>query len=623
MSDFSTTIFLVDSTIDVDRFRKFDNNFKIITFDHTIHRLLLQNKIKHEVSDQYISKNDLDDILKHSMICAQWYLLPEIKEIISFKDINLGELFYIEFKDFLVSFLKRFLEIKRIFNKFPDSKFISTHSLFPIISSLSNSVEIIGKSNEQSSIYDRLDIPIKIIKKQSTISLSSANVQKIQKILEKISQILTKKNQLKLNCSTVLLIDFTTIRYKSLLQSIPNFQLNVIKYDRRTPAAWNMESYLTIQQSHCILENYSSLNDKPMILRITQNQDLFNKKIDQILMKEQLLSSFFSFDDQSFWPGIKMKFVNMCRKRFLDASKEFELAEKLFEKYQFSAILIWSEIDLLEQIIILLAKKLAIPIILLQHGLYYDSPELITKYKFYKIHPKAPDMILAWGSKFKEYLVKNGLDENKIFEMGSVFFDPIFNNTIKPALSQDYILLATDPYAFMYPHELTVEFMETYELMIKKVYEIASKHNKKLVIKTHPQKNANEEEIAKQIDPTITVIKSGDILPLIKSSSLVIVTDMSTVILEAQAMKKPVVSILLRDYCGSSEPFKSNLCQRVNINELDEWVTNVLNSHDFQNQIISKGTTFVDLYLVNQGTASKSILKFLENLNDKTRINIH
>ena len=234
--------------------------------------------------------------------------------------------------------------------------------------------------------------------------------------------------------------------------------------------------------------------------------------------------------------------------------------------------------------------------------------------------PKASDVILVWGSKSKEHIVKNVLDEKKIFEIGSTFFDPIFNHKIKPAGFQDYILLATDPHAFMHPHELTVEFMESYELLIKKVYEIASKHNKRLVIKPHPQKSANEEDIAKQIDPTIMVIKSGDILPLIKSSSLVIVTDISTVILEAQAMKKPVVSIFLRDYCGTTEPFKSNLCSRVNIDELDEWITNVINSNDFQNQVILKGTMFVDSSLVNQGTASESLLKFLECLNDKTRI---
>ena len=116
------------------------------------------------------------------------------------------------------------------------------------------------------------------------------------------------------------------------------------------------------------------------------------------------------------------------------------------------------------------------------------------------------------------------------------------------------------------------------------------------------------------------VIKSGSIIPLIKSSSLVIVTDMSTVILEAQAMKKPTVSVLLRDYYGTPEPFKSNLCQRININELDEWVTNIINSNDFRNQVVSQGTRFVDLYLTNQGTASESLLKFLESLNDKNRI---
>lgn len=616
MSD-SSKIFLLDSTINADQFLMPNNDFNIITFDYTIHRQLLHNKIKHEVSDQYISKSDLDNILNQSMICARWYMLPEIKEIISFKDINLGELFYTELKEFLISFLKRFLEIKRIFNNFPDSKFIASHSLFPIISSLSNNVEIIGKNEGQPSIHGKLDIPIKIGGKQLTLSLSSSNTQKIQKILEILSQRLIKKNKLKLNCNTVLLVDFTTIKYKSLLQAIPNFQLNVIKYDRRTPSVWNMESYWTIKQSHCILENYLSLKDKSLNLSITQNQDFFNKKIDQIITKDQLLSSFFSFDGQSFWPGIKTEFVNMCRKRFLDASKEFELAEKLLKKYHFSAVLIWAETGLLEQIIISLAKKLEIPIILLEHGLNYDSPELVTTNEFYGFPPKASDIMLVWGSTYKGYLIKYGLDENKIFEIGSTFFDPIFNNMINPAPFQDYILLATDPYALMYPHELSVEFMEKYESVIKKVYEIASKHNKKLVIKSHPQKSIDEEEIARQIDPTIMVIKSGSIIPLIKSSSLVIVTDMSTVILEAQAMKKPTVSVLLRDYYGTPEPFQSNFCQRININELDEWVTNVINSNDFRNQVVLQGNRFVDLYLTNQGIASESLLKFLESLNNK------
>lgn len=620
MSNFSTQIFLIDSTINTEQFLKSNNDSKIITFDNAIHHILLHNKIKHQVSDQYVSRSDLDDILKQSMIYARWYLLPEIKEIISFKDISLGELFYIEFQEFLVSFLKRFLEIKRIFTKFPESKFLVSHSLFPIISSLSANVELIGDVEEQLSIYNKIDVPVKIGRKQLTLTLSTSKIQKIQKILEKLSQGLIKKNQFKPNCNNILLIDFTTIKYKSLLQSIPNFQLNVIKYDRRTSAVWNIESYSIIKKSNCMLENYSTLIDKSMDLRITQNQDFCNKIIDQIMMKEQLLSSFFSFNNQSFWSGIKMEFVNMCRKRFLDASKEFELAEKLLKKYQFSAVLIWTETGLLEQIIISLAKKLKIPTILLQHGLYSDSPELITKNKFHGVIPKTSDMILVWGPKFKEYLIENGLDKNKIFEIGSTFFDPVFNNIIEPATLQDYVLLAADPYAFMYPHELTAEFMETYESMIKKVYEIASKQNKRLVIKTHPQKNTNEEEIAKQIDPTIMVIKSGDIRPLIKSSSLVIVTDMSTVILEAQAMKKPVISVFLRDYYGTPEPFKSNFCQRVNVNDLDEWITNVMTYDDFKNQVILKGTEFVDSYLVNQGTASESFLKFLENLNDKTRI---
>ncbi len=619
MDDFST-LFLADSTIDIDKFLKSKNNFKIITFDYLIHRRLDQNNIPHEVSDQYISKNDLDGILNRSMDYARWYLLPEIKDIVSFKGINFGELFYIELHEFLVSFLKRFLEIKQIFNKFSNSKFIVSHSLAPIISSLTDNVEIVGTTEEQLSIHDKLDVPIKIGSKQFTLSLSSSKVQKIQKITEKLSQGFIKKNQLKPNNNTVLLVDFTTIKFKSFLESIPNFQLNVIKYDRHTPAIWNTESYSTIKKSHCILENYSSLNDKSLTFRINKNQDLFNEKIDQIIMKDKLLSSFFSFDGTSFWTAMKIEFIKICKKRLFDASKEFELAEKLFEKYQFSTVMILAETGLLEKIIILLAKKLKIPIILLQHGLDYDSPELIRRNEFYGFPPKYSDINLVWGSISKNCMVKYGLDNHNVFEIGSLFFDPIFNNVIKSNKFENYILLATDPHALMSPHELTVEFMETYEMIIKKVYEIASKQNKKLVIKPHPQKSGNEEEIVKQIDSTITVIKSGDILPLIKSSSLVLVIDMSTVILEAQAMKKPVASIFLRDYSGMPESFKSNSCERINVNKLDEWIINIINSNNFRSEVILNGTKFIDSYFVNQGNATKSILKFLENLNNKTEI---
>ena len=96
MSNSYTNIILVDSTINADQFLKFDNNFNIISFDNTTHRILLQNKIKHEISDQYTSRNDLDNILKHSMLCARWYLLPEIKEIISFLfcEIETLKIFY-------------------------------------------------------------------------------------------------------------------------------------------------------------------------------------------------------------------------------------------------------------------------------------------------------------------------------------------------------------------------------------------------------------------------------------------------------------------------------------------------------------------------------------------------
>ena len=63
------------------------------------------------------------------------------------------------------------------------------------------------------------------------------------------------------------------------------------------------------------------------------------------------------------------------------------------------------------------------------------------------------------------------------------------------------------------------------------------------MIRPHPLKDIGEKELAQKLDPEIKVVVGGSILPLIKSSSLVVVTNNSSVILEALALKKPVISI--------------------------------------------------------------------------------
>jgi len=172
------------------------------------------------------------------------------------------------------------------------------------------------------------------------------------------------------------------------------------------------------------------------------------------------------------------------------------------------------------------------------------------------------------------------------------------------------ILLASDPLAFNRPIDLTVSQKDLYQNTIEDICKIVSQKNKKLIIKTHPQKNQNEQEIAKKIDQTILVSNSGDIYPLIESSDLVIVTDVTTVILEAMIMQKPVISIRMKEHYGKPEIF--NYCKQIPIGSLDSFIKSFYSSSKIKNDLIDKGNDFLKIYLQNQGCASQELLKFLQ-----------
>ena len=156
--------------------------------------------------------------------------------------------------------------------------------------------------------------------------------------------------------------------------------------------------------------------------------------------------------------------------------------------------------------------------------------------------------------------------------------------------------------------------MKKYEMIINSVYDSVTKNHKKLVIRPHPLKDIGEKELAQKLDPEIKVVVGGSILPLIKSSSLVVVTDNSSVILEALALKKPVISIKIDKDLVDDEFCNSNACIRTSIQDFESNLSKILENDQFRNLILQNGKTFLDENLANQGLASINTIKFLDNL---------
>ncbi len=606
--DFKSKILIIDSTLTISDFESFLNSFEIITLDYASHMTLIDKGISHTNSDDFLGSHEIQDLENQIYHLVNWYNLKEISKIITDNGINLGELFYVEFRSELTQFLKKYLEISKIFLKYSNFSFLSSQNVSEIISTFSNNFSIIETTKKIESIYSTVDIPIKFGKKNFTLKLNLTTVSRIKSILEKSTKSFINK-KIQNNMKTVLLVGFTTLKNKNFLLSSTNYDLNLVKYDSVLPSIWNKETFDIIKTSKCIVENQSTILNNEVKDLIKEKQNIFEKKIDSLLLNENILSKHFSINNQSFWKSLKPLFIRMCQKHFFNAAQEIIQGEKLFKKYSFSKILLFNEAEMIEQIILSLAKNNNISIYLIQHGVYYDTDEMMMENKFGRIIPQKSDFFITWGEIFKNYLIKNSISQDKIKNLGSLFFDKLqLENNLSGMSNQ--ILLASDPLAFNRPIDLTISQKDLYQNTIEHICKIVSQKNKKLIIKTHPQKNQNEQEIAKKIDQTILVYHSGDIYPLIESSDLVIVTDVTTVILEAMIMQKPVISIRMKEHYGKPEIF--NYCKQIPIGSLDSFIKSFYSSSKIKNDLIDKGNDFLKIYLQNQGCASQELLKFLQ-----------
>ena len=143
-----------------------------------------------------------------------------------------------------------------------------------------------------------------------------------------------------------------------------------------------------------------------------------------------------------------------------------------------------------------------------------------------------------------------------------------------------------------------------------------SKYNKKLIIKTHPSPDELDPSfIAKQIGSQIKVIKEGSISPLIQSCDLMIVIDFTSPILDAHILKKPVISLTIKDNgWGIPTALKNNSCLVTDPEKLENDLKSVLDDEHIRNQLIKNGTKSSNEYLSYKNNGSSKLIRFLEGL---------
>ena len=594
------------------------NDYSIISLDYDGHKMLQSKNIEHEISDTYLDSKDLQIIQKLSYKFAKWFEEEKISKILEYEGINLGLLIQVEFNYFLVQFIKFFFEISKISSQFPQATFFVSKFLYDLTSLFSNKVHIINDKvdNNENFYYDSVRIPLQLGNKTFKIKISKSSYKKLQSIFDKVinSMFSPKDDDFKNSVNSTLLVEFDTIRYQSIFKQSRNSKLNVVGYSRRRPAIWNLESYSIIKNSGSKVLGSSILLNNELKQIITNDHISIESMISSLLSQEKFFENFFMINNKTMWLAVKDTFKTLIVKRFHESILEIQLAKKILIKYNFSSILVWSEIGSTEQIMVKLAKKFGIKVVVLQHGLFFDSNDdgAFDMNEFQGAFPHDADYYIVWGDIEKNHAIKGGIPEEKILPLGSPIFDNLPSN---PISLEGYILLATSGPVQENAFDLTVKTIEKNHQVIREICSIVNKMGKKLVIKIHPSPDEfDPTQLAQSINPQFIVFKTGDISKLIANSSIFVVIDVSTVMLNAQMMKKPIISIIAKDSdYGFPTIITSNSCVSINIEEFEKTLNSILTDKKLSNSIISKGEKYSKQYVFNQGCSALKLLDFLNS----------
>ena len=611
------TIVIFDNPSDYEKLLNLKKNqeFKIIATNYSSYEILKKNNIPCILSDIFLTKDERTLIQKTAFDLSNWHDESDAKKFLMYKDVNLGSLIQSEFINILVNFLKSFFELYKISLTNKNTNFFCSGINYKILKLFSSNVRILSQSDESFdfSPLDSLKIGFKIGTDTKNIELKlSKNVySKLKSLAEKFSNYSTSRKNIDKISKHVLFSEINTINFEQFFLEIKD---PFVVFNRRQPLVWNKKTLNLIKNSGCIIQNEHSLVSSELKKNIRHSIFLINKNIESLFSNDLFFSKFFQIQNNSFWKVFSPYFIKFFKKRTRENIFEIELACELFEKFDFSLVVINNEVGPNEKIISQLSKARKIPIFLNQHGLIFDTKEAFQMNMHHGIIPRISDYSVVWGEVDYEYRKSIGINEETIFTVGSPIYDN-FINSIEPYHETDYVLLATSGPTKENIFDLSIETIQKNIQTIRSVCKILTKINKKLIIKIHPSPDEfDPTEIANAINPKIKVVKSGKISTLIKNSKFVIVIDFSSVILDSYLLNKPVISLSVKNNeFGIPFAFKNNSCICTNVDELEK-IIHLLDDQKFYNEMVENGKKSASKYLTTTNS-SKKLYNLLSNFD--------
>ena len=613
-------IILVDSTSNFENIKNFfkkENNLSIISFDYKSHKKLENGNIPHQISDDYITDLQCKTIQDYVYKFTYWYFEKDFSKFLEYREINLGRLFQDELLNFFVRFLKKFKEIEIIFASNQNKEFLAENELFDIIQFFTNSTLNLQKSTKKfhSFPHEEMRVNLKIAGYEKSLFLSRDRYLKLKKLSDFL---INKMFNPKITDNTktkILFAEYNTERYKELFLKSKKFNAEIFFYGKRRPAFWNGSTLKTIRNSKCkiitnhlIYDNVAKHEEKLGIKKM-------RTQLSELWKKNSSLEKFFTFGDFEVFTLIKPVLVELIENRLSRTIHEIELVNRMFQKIRFDFSVIINELGFSEQIISCLSKTHKVKCIHMQEGFHWDTIAAHANLTSQGAYLHDADTLAVWGDIDRSISIENGgIPSNKVKIIGAPRYDNLFNSETK---KQDYILLASsgDPQ----PEEVNgirINKIEEYLTDILQISKIVRELDEEVFIKLHPSPTQLMDlvELGKKIDPKITIVSHGEITSLLPSAKLVISIGISSAIIEALILKKPVIFIPGIDYnWGDPSIINEKGCLISSINELKNDLKGVLNNTKLYAEQQNSSRKYLSKLISHHGNASDEFYKYLKN----------
>jgi hypothetical protein len=624
-----TKIILINTISDLDLISKDflqEIGVKIFSFNFDIHKELETKKINHEMADYILNKNDRLEIYEKCLDFLSWTSEISSKDL-ELEGVNLLKLFDShELHSFLMPILIKFITIKRIIEKEKPSSIVCSNTLSKFVQSLIKNQETqiqIFQSNIKNDLFwDNISINYNFGSIPLSFNLSKKNYLTMKKSAESLMSIFSN---FWLNCKnsekSIVLLEFNTASFSSLLNNLKNYDGNVILVNQRRSAIWSKQAMDVVKKSNCKILNTDKILNKNDQIKISQLFEEYSKKFRIFWNNSQIFENFFQIEDSSFWQVIKDIFEKSYNEKLSNFILMIQTIKILFESMDIRCIVSLNEIGETEKAFLEFNKN-KIPSIVLEHGFVERDNQ--TKIYDKKEYLNFSDNLGVWGIPKKIFLIDEyNIESSKIIVTGSPRHDDFFNSRlVKKSSKEITILLAPNPISEISGFsnsDLELKFDNT----IKKIISILKQfENIKLIVKLHASQLPHNKKIKllmNEIDPSIPVIQSYSIIETINKSDIVIVLSSesfgtSTMLLESMILGKPTMNIILDKDIPHYDHIKQNAVYTISYNDnLMNCMKKILFDKKFKNEITHNADIFVSNFMAFPGHASEEFARILKS----------